>query len=342
MADRLFFELDGRRVESRAGSTIAEAAGAAGQAIDALCANRLHRDCARCMVCAVYLADAGAFAPACSENVREGMRVESDSERVADFRRAAVELLLSEHHGDCAAPCRRACPAGFDIPRFLELVDAGRQDAARAMASSCPPPCRECDARCEKACRKRVFSGQSVPIKTLTAEYGKAARSPAPPPHSPGEKKNGGNSGTGEAPPRAGYFHVLRMPPEKRAAYVERMERHSGATGCWRCPCQAGDSCVLRKLAEKYGARQFRFAPLEGADRVLRGPEVVFDPGKCVRCGACVELANALGHSRAPCLSSRGADFSVRPPLGTAPDRCLDEWDKRFVDACPTGALSGI
>jgi len=341
MADRVSFELDGRIMTTRAGRTIAEAASDADRPIDTLCANRRHRDCSRCMVCAVYLPEREAFAPACTEMAGEGMHVESESGRVADFRRTVVELLLSEHHGDCAAPCHRACPAGFDIPRFLEMLNVGATDDARIMISVAPPPCAACDARCERACRRKVFAGRPVGVKALIAEHT---------PFSLSQGERGRSDKAAQVFPvveARRYFHTLRVPPEKRTKFIGRMEKQRDINGCWHCQCHAGDSCVLRRLAEKYGARQNRFAvldgeldrELDGKDGTIQGRTVVFDPGKCVRCGACVELSNELGHVRAPCFTSRGADFAVRPPLTIDPGESLDEWDERFADACPTGAI---
>ena len=52
------------------------------------------------------------------------MVVESQTEEIRDVRRAALELLLSDHLGDCVAPCQTACPAGMNIPRMVRFLAA--------------------------------------------------------------------------------------------------------------------------------------------------------------------------------------------------------------------------
>ena len=48
-----------------------------------------------------------------------GDEVESETDEVHQVRRTALELLLSDHLGDCVAPCQFGCPAEMDIPRML-------------------------------------------------------------------------------------------------------------------------------------------------------------------------------------------------------------------------------
>jgi ferredoxin len=87
-----------------------------------------------------------------------------------------VELLLSEHVGDCDGPCEVACPAGMDAPRMLRAIMAGDWDAAAATAleSLVLPGVlgRICPAPCEKACRRAQWDA-AVTIRGL---HGQAAR----------------------------------------------------------------------------------------------------------------------------------------------------------------------
>ena len=63
--------------------------------------------------------------------VAEGMVVATDSEDVRTARKMALELLLSDHAGECVAPCAAQCPAGLDIPGFVYGIATG--DNRRAM-----------------------------------------------------------------------------------------------------------------------------------------------------------------------------------------------------------------
>ncbi len=106
----------------------------------------------------VKLTASGRFVPACATAAAEGMEVESETAEVHQLRRDALELLLSDHLGDCLAPCWFACPARMDIPRMLRQIAAG--DLRRAIATvkrdiALPAVLgRVCPAPCEKACRR--------------------------------------------------------------------------------------------------------------------------------------------------------------------------------------------
>ena len=74
------------------------------------------------------------------------------------MRRTALELLLSDHLGDCLAPCHFACPAHMDIPLMLRQI--GRQNLREAIATvkhdiALPAVLgRVCPKPCEKGCRR--------------------------------------------------------------------------------------------------------------------------------------------------------------------------------------------
>jgi predicted molibdopterin-dependent oxidoreductase YjgC len=65
-----------------------------------------------CLVCIVKLKLNGrtSVVPSCGMKAQAGMVVESETPEVHDMRRTALELLLSDHVGDCFAPCHRICP----------------------------------------------------------------------------------------------------------------------------------------------------------------------------------------------------------------------------------------
>jgi predicted molibdopterin-dependent oxidoreductase YjgC len=54
------------------------------------------------------------------------MEVESECEEVHEARRSALELLLSDHLGDCIGPCQLACPAAIDIQGYVALAALGK------------------------------------------------------------------------------------------------------------------------------------------------------------------------------------------------------------------------
>jgi ferredoxin len=116
--------------------------------------------------------------PACATIASEGMIVESQSAEVIQARRTALELLFSDHLGDCIGPCQNACPLNFEIPAMLHSL--ARNDLAQAsgrLFADIPLAGTAsflCPGFCEKACRRRQVD-QSVSIidlkKFLCTQY---------------------------------------------------------------------------------------------------------------------------------------------------------------------------
>jgi iron-only hydrogenase group A len=83
------------------GTTILAAAKQAGIRIPTLCFVEGLRPVGACRVCVVELEGARNLVASCSMPAAQGMKVLTNSRRVREARRAVVELLLSEHHGEC-------------------------------------------------------------------------------------------------------------------------------------------------------------------------------------------------------------------------------------------------
>jgi ferredoxin len=152
------FTIDGRTVEASQGETVLEAAERAGIEIPTLCFLKGYEAGASCMVCAVRLRHNGKFIPACGSRVVDGMEVENDSDAVREARRTALELLFSDHLGDCLSPCQRICPAHLSIPSVLRHVRDGdlglAAGTARRDLAMAGVLCRVCHRPCESGCRR--------------------------------------------------------------------------------------------------------------------------------------------------------------------------------------------
>jgi len=150
--------IDQREVEVKPGVTILAAARSAGVHIPALCYRELCRPNVSCMVCVVRVNGQNRFVPACATPVEEGMKVESDSPEVHAARKGALELLLSDHRGECVAPCQSGCAAHLDIQLMFSLLAQGKlEDAARTARKRLVLPAvlgHICPAPCQKACRR--------------------------------------------------------------------------------------------------------------------------------------------------------------------------------------------
>jgi iron-only hydrogenase group A len=99
--------INGIDVEVPAGTTVLDAARKAGIHIPTLCYVQRLQAIGACRVCVVEVAGAQNLAASCSTPVTPGMKVRTNTRRVRDARRLVVELLLSEHDGDCQTCDRR-------------------------------------------------------------------------------------------------------------------------------------------------------------------------------------------------------------------------------------------
>jgi iron-only hydrogenase group A len=93
--------IDGIRVDAPAGATVLEAARASGLRIPTLCYLKDVQAIGACRVCLVEVEGARTLVASCVTPATEGMKVKTASRRVREARRAVVELLLSDHAGDC-------------------------------------------------------------------------------------------------------------------------------------------------------------------------------------------------------------------------------------------------
>jgi NADP-reducing hydrogenase subunit HndD len=93
--------IDNRTVEVGESTTILEAARLAGVRIPTLCYLEGVQAIGACRVCLVEVEGAKNLVASCVTPVSDGMKVNTKSRRVRNARRTVVELLLSDHEGDC-------------------------------------------------------------------------------------------------------------------------------------------------------------------------------------------------------------------------------------------------
>ncbi len=165
-----------------------------------------------CGLCVVEVEGTPKLLRACSTKATDGMVVHTDTDRVVRARKVALELLLSDHDGDCKAPCTKACPANTDCQGYVGLIANGEyNEATRLIKEKIPLPSsigRVCPHPCEKECRRR-FVDEPVSIANLKAfasDMDMASATPYVPPVEPDSGKTVAVVGGGPAGLTAAYF----------------------------------------------------------------------------------------------------------------------------------------
>ena len=119
-------------------------------------------------------------------------------------------------------------------------------------------------------------------------------------------------------------------------------EAESAAGRCCHCDCRSANNCRLRIFGEAYDVdpkayvgehrRKFKF---------IRQPAgVIFEPGKCISCGICIELAAQSSAPLGLTFIGRGFDLKIGVPLDGPLADGLQHAAEDCVRHCPTGALT--
>jgi ferredoxin len=140
------------------------------------------------------------------------MRIATDDNRVRESRRDTLNLLVSEHVGDCESPCRRACPAHMNIPLMIRQVQEKKfEEAIITIRNDIALPAvlgRICPAPCEKACYRshRDHSLAICALQRFAADRDRANASPYRPVIPPKSGKRAAVIGAGPAGLSAAYY----------------------------------------------------------------------------------------------------------------------------------------
>jgi NADPH-dependent glutamate synthase beta subunit-like oxidoreductase/ferredoxin len=158
MTDIVF---NGKQISVPAGQTILDVASSNGIDIPTLCHDPRLEPYGSCWVCIVKVEGAKGFVPACATRVRKDMVVTTNDDDIFRTRKLALELLLSNHYGDCKAPCTLECPSNIDVQGYIGLIANGKYREALALIKQdnpLPVVCgRVCPRPCEDVCRRGLL-----------------------------------------------------------------------------------------------------------------------------------------------------------------------------------------
>ena len=164
--------INGKECVGEKGQTILQIAEANGIFIPTLCHLASVKNYGACGVCVVEGENLPKLMRACSTVAADGWVINTESKRVVQARKIALELLMSDHDGDCKGPCHLGCPAHTDVQAYVKQIALGNdKEAVRIIKDKIPLPAsvgRVCPHPCENDCRRQLVE-QPLSIAYLKA-----------------------------------------------------------------------------------------------------------------------------------------------------------------------------
>jgi len=175
--------INGKEISGRDDETILEVALENGIQIPRLCYLKGLSIAGACRLCMVEVQGARGLIAACATRVTEGMVVQTDSERLADYRRTILEMLFAEGFHICSVcvangHCElqtQAAYAGIDHINLPYLYPRRHVDASHPLFGFDANRCILC-TRCVRVCseiegaRTWSISGRGIDA-TLIADF---------------------------------------------------------------------------------------------------------------------------------------------------------------------------
>ena len=169
--------IDGKELTGIAGQTILEVAMENDIYIPTLCFDERTTIYGACGICVCEVEGNPKMVKACATEIAPNMIIKTNTERVLESRKTNLELLLSNHIGDCVAPCKINCPAETDCQGYVGLIANGQFEAAiELIKDKIPLPAslgRVCPHPCEDHCRRKLIE-EPISIqwlKRFAADY---------------------------------------------------------------------------------------------------------------------------------------------------------------------------
>ncbi|AIU69684.1 glutamate synthase [Thermococcus eurythermalis] len=167
-------KVNGKEVEAPEGRPLIELLREMGH-VPGFCYNEELDPYGSCRLC--LISTKRGVTTSCTLKPVEGLEVETLTDEVVSMRKTALELILSNHYGDCIGPCQDACPAHSDVQGYLALIAMGKyHEAVKLMKEKYILPAvlgRVCPAFCEDACRRNLVDEPLAirQLKRFAADY---------------------------------------------------------------------------------------------------------------------------------------------------------------------------
>ncbi len=181
MSKKVTLKIDGKTVRVPAGTNLIDAAGTAGIHIPNLCYLKGMRGIGACRMCLVEIEGMKAPLIGCTTKVKEGMVVNTKTEKVEEIRKFVIDLILSMHPLDCmtctkAGACtlqQYAYDFGIKESSFSRKKFGYPVDEENPFIRRDPDYCIIC-GRCVRVCKEQgtsvlEFMGRGVGAKVVTA-----------------------------------------------------------------------------------------------------------------------------------------------------------------------------
>ena len=181
MKKMVTLKIDGKEVKAPEGTILIDAAELAGIHIPNLCYIKGMKGVGACRLCLVEIEGMKAPVIACNTKVKEGMAVNTKTEKVEEVRKFVIDLILSMHPLDCmtctkAGVCKLQSYAynfGIKESSFTRKKFGYPTDEANPFFKRDPEYCILC-GRCVRICKEQGtnvldFMGRGVGSKVVTA-----------------------------------------------------------------------------------------------------------------------------------------------------------------------------
>lgn len=179
MANLVTMKINGKEVKIEEGANLIDAAESAGVHIPNLCYLKGMKGIGACRMCLVEIEGMKAPVTACTMKAKDGMSIQTDTERVNEIRKFVTDLIVSMHPLDCMT-CTKASDCNlmkyaydFEIKEstFTRKNFAFGADDANPFIRLDPDYCVLC-ARCIRICKHQgtnilEFKGRGVSMRVI-------------------------------------------------------------------------------------------------------------------------------------------------------------------------------